>query len=66
MVTKCKCGVFTNSGKNCSRCQDLDISISTEVEWELDVLELEHGKVDDEVLEFIENFNKKYKKGNKE
>lgn len=65
-VIKCKCGVFTNSGKNCSKCQDLDITVSTEIEWDIDELELDPSKIDDEVLEFIENFNKKYKKGNKE
>lgn len=65
-IIRCRCGVYTNSGKNCSRCQDLDLTISTDLETGIDELELEPSKIDDEVLEFIENFNKKYKKGNKE
>lgn len=66
MIIRCKCGVYTNSGKNCSKCHDLDITVSTEIDIELDELEIESSKIDDEVLEFIENFNKRYKKGNKE
>lgn len=65
-IIRCRCGIYTNSGKTCSKCQDLDISIGIEVDWQIDELELDANKIDDEVLEFIENFNNKYKKGNKE
>lgn len=61
-IIKCKCGIYTTHGKNCSKCQDLDITVSCEIEWNIDELEVEPDKIDDEVLEFIKNFNNRYKK----
>ena len=66
MIIRCKCGVYTNSGKNCSRCQDVDVLGLSEFEWQIDELEVRPDEIDEAVLEFIENFSSKYKKGNKE
>lgn len=61
MLTKCRCGVTTNYGKNCSRCQDLEISIMAEIDWNVEELELVPENIDQEVLDFIENFKDKKK-----
>ncbi len=64
-IIKCKCGIYTTHGKNCSKCQDLDASIYNETDWNPDQLEVHADKIDDEVLEFIEEFNNRYKKDHK-